>query len=151
MSLLQTSTKLRLMATISVDDTSPLRDCSTVPTLPVMQCRVHRADLKNLDRHKTLADSSFIANVIRRRVFFAGQSGEQCREVLVWGCVVQRFPWPVVDAGRHGVKVCLGQRRERSAFGKVLAQEAVGVLVGTVPIGLTPMTTTCRVCPFAGI
>lgn len=61
---------------------------------------------------------------------FPLQFGKKFRELLVWRCVVQRFPRPIVEAGGHCVGVELGLCGERGAFGKVLTQQAVGVLVG---------------------
>ena len=44
---------------------------------------------------------------------------------------VEDFAWPRVELGGDGFEVVVGPSREVGAFGEVLAEQSVGVLVGS--------------------
>src|SRR4051812_29528268 len=78
-----------------------------------------------------LADSNSVANSTAVwRLAPAGQFGKQAVEGLVRRGVVECLPGPIVEAGGDQVEVALVQPGQGAAFRQVLAQQAVGVLVG---------------------
>ena len=65
-------------------------------------------------------------------------AGDEARAVVdfVWSAEAETAAWAVIEAGGDGVAVRLGEMAERRALGEILADEAVGVLVGAAFPGL---------------
>src|SRR6476659_11364622 len=78
-----------------------------------------------------LADSNSVANSTAVWCLApADQFGKQAVEGLIRRGVVECLPGPIVEAGGDQVELALVQPRQGAAFRQVLAQQAVGVLVG---------------------
>ena len=78
-----------------------------------------------------LADSNSVANSTAVWCLApADQFGKQAVEGLIRRGVVECLPGPIVEAGGDQVEVALVQPGQGAAFRQVLAQQAVGVLVG---------------------
>jgi len=50
---------------------------------------------------------------------------------LGWCFVIQGLAWPLILLTRHGIQLRLRVYRQIAAFGKILFQQAIGVLIGT--------------------
>src|SRR4051812_8324621 len=82
-------------------------------------------------RSKRRADSNTVANSTAVWCLApADQFGKQAVEGLIRRGVVECLPGPIVEAGGDQVELALVQPGQGAAFRQVLAQQAVGVLVG---------------------
>ena len=60
--------------------------------------------------------------------------GAGCNTRIILLCCsleLQGFTWPFIQLTRHGIEFCLRVYRQVGAFGKMLSQQPIGVLIGT--------------------